>query len=125
MPTLHIAEYPGLAATVANEGAVPILPVPPTTEQVIALLNTMTAIPVPFQPTTAWVELCTDTTCSIVFGPYATLSTIATLTSSSGQGRLNANERIIRRIPFSPTYVNIPQNSPASVPYGLTAVITT
>lgn len=125
MPTLHIAEFASLGASPSGDGAVDVFIVPPLNEQVISLLNTMTAIPIPFNPLTNWIELCTDSTCSVVFGPYATLSTIATLTSSSGQGRINANERVRRRIPTSPVWGGASSIPQGQVPYGLTAVITT
>jgi hypothetical protein len=111
MSVLLISEFPGLAGTQANEGAVPILPVPATLESQV----TVSSIPVlfgPFQPSTAFVELCAQTTCSILFGLYGTLTTGMITT---GSGRINANERVIRRIPFSPQYGGasaIPQSQP-------------
>lgn len=106
MSVILIREFPELAATQAPEGAVLALAEPATLEtQVI-----VSSIPVlfgPFQPTTKWVELETQTTASILFGflstagnPNAVIITTASITT--GNGRLYSNDRVVRRIPFSP-----------------------
>jgi hypothetical protein len=121
MAFVLVSEFPGLAGTAANEGAVDILPVPPIMEtQVTASASGV--IFGPFQPLTQFVEICAQTTCSVVFGLFSTLTT-ATVTT--GNGRINANERIIRRIPSSPKYggaSTIPQVQPA---WGMVVIIAT
>jgi hypothetical protein len=97
MSYLLIREFPELAATQAPEGQVLAVAEPAILEtQVI-----VSSIPVvfgPFQPATRWVELCAQTTCSILIG----LSTVTTAGSiTTGNGRLQSNDRVIRRIPFS------------------------
>lgn len=112
MSFLLVSEFPGLAGTQANEGAVPILPVPPTLETQVTV-SASGVIFGPFNPSTTFVEMCAQTTCSVFFGLYSALTT-ATVTT--GNGRINANERLTRRIPNSPQYAGasqIPQVQPA------------
>jgi len=121
MATLRVAEFPGLARTDQSD-SVAILPVPPTVEQSVVVSASGVVIGQPFQASTKFVELCTDTTCSIAFGLYSALTT-ATVTT--GNGRLNANERVIRAIPSTPpgatgTNYQVPPNQ-----YGLVVIAST
>jgi hypothetical protein len=111
MSGLLVAEFPGLAGTQANEGAVAILAVPPTLETQV-VVSASGVVFGPFQPSTAFIEMCATTTCSVAFGLFALLTT-ATVTT--GNGRINANERVIRRIPSLPQFggaSTIPQAQP-------------
>jgi hypothetical protein len=112
MSFLLVSEFPGLAGTQANEGAVDLLPVPPTIETQVTV-SASGVIFGPFKPSTTFIELCAQTTCSVFFGLFSTLTTASVTT---GNGRININERIIRRIPNSPQYAGasaIPQAQPA------------
>ena len=98
MSYLLIREFPELAATQAPEGTVLAVAEPAILEtQVI-----VSSIPVvfgPFQLATKFVELCAQTTCSILFG---LTSAITSASITTGNGRLQSNDRVIRRIAFSP-----------------------
>jgi len=116
MATLRIAEFPGLAQTDQGDSTT-ILAVPPTAEQSVTVSASGVVIANPFRPDTKFVELCTDTTCSIAFGIFSALTT-ATVTT--GNGRLNANERLIRRIPQTALGFD---NRTAPILYGLVAIV--
>jgi hypothetical protein len=116
MATLRIAEFSGLGQTDQGDSTT-ILAVPPTAEQSVTVSASGVVIGKPFQQTTKFIELCTDTTCSIAFGIFSTLTT-ATVTT--GNGRLNVNERLIRRIPQT-TLTN--QSNAPPILYGLVAII--
>jgi hypothetical protein len=120
MATLRIAEFSGLGRTDQND-SVAILPVPPTVEQSVTVSASGVVIANPFQPTTKFVELCTDTTCSVAFGVFANLTTG---TVTTGNGRLNANERVIRAVPNTPPG-STRNFQPAPVLYGLVVIAST
>src|SRR5712664_1028078 len=93
MAKIYVAEYPGLATTDQSD-SVPILALPPTVEYTVIVSAGSSGAAQPIQSTTKFVEISTDTTCSIAFGPTAGGS--AGLTNQ----RLQTNERVIRRVPF-------------------------
>ena len=93
MSKIYVSEYPGLATTDQSD-SVPLLAMPPTTEYSVIVSAGSSGAPQPIQPSTKFVEISCDTTCSIAIGP--TLSGAAGLSNQ----RLNANERVIRRVPF-------------------------
>lgn len=80
---LYVAEFQSLAATEQSD-SVTILPQPPTAEQVVDY-SAGVAASLAFRSDTNFVEISTDSICSIAFGaaPVATVNT----------QRLNANER--------------------------------
>jgi len=93
MSKIYVAEYPGLAATDQSD-SVPILALPPTVEYTVIVSAGSSGAAQPIQPSTKFIEVSTDTTCSIAVGPVG---------GSAGLSnqRLQANERIIRRVPFT------------------------
>lgn len=91
MTKIYVAEFQGLAET-GQSDSVPILTVPPSLEQTVAI-GTQSAASLAFQSTTAFVEISADSICSIAFGP------VASVAATANNCRLNANERIIRRVP--------------------------
>jgi hypothetical protein len=93
MAKIYVAEYPGLAATDQSD-SVPILALPPTVEYTVIVSAGSSGAAQPIQSSTKFIEVSTDTTCSIAIGP--TLSGSAGLTNQ----RLNVNERVIRRVPY-------------------------
>jgi hypothetical protein len=122
MATLRVAEFAGLGRTDQSDSTT-ILPVPPTVEQSVTVSASGVVIGQPFQLTTKFVELCTDTTCSIQFGIFSALTT-ATVTT--GNGRLNANERVIRAVPNTPPGSTRNGNAePTVVQYGLVVIVAT
>ena len=93
MATLYITEYQGLApgekANVLATQAVP------NASQTVAISAT-SASSAPFQPNTSWVDISTDTTCSIAFnaGNAAGFGqTAVNATATAANYRLAANER--------------------------------
>jgi hypothetical protein len=113
MSKIYVCEVPGLAATQANEGAVAIVPTPSTIEYSVIVSAASSGPPQPFAPTTAFIEVSADTTCSIAVGLFP--GVIGAGSAALTNRRLNANERITLRVPFSPQYggaSTIPQNPP-------------
>ena len=110
MSKIYVCETAALGATAANEGAVAVMPVPSLAEYNVIVSAGSSGPPQPFQPTTAFVEVSTDTTCSIAIGLYP--GVIGTGSAALTNRRLNANDRVILRVPNSPQYggaSNIPQ----------------
>ena len=97
MSLIYVSEFGDPAATPSGDGAVPIFPVPSLAEYAITVSAGSSGGP-PLQPGTKWVELSADTTASFVIG---TSGATAKLTNA----RLNANERIVRRVQFQPQSV--------------------
>ena len=90
MGKLYVSEFTGLAATTQSD-SVPLLPGTSSGDQVVSYT---TATPsVAFKSTTQWVEIETDSICSIVFSPSAT--PIAATTSNM---RMQAGDRLIRKV---------------------------
>src|SRR5262245_36994730 len=83
---LYVAEYPSLAATEQSD-SVAVLPQPPTAEQTVDYSAGVTATANAFRDDTNFVQISTDSICSIAFGttPVATVA----------NQRLAANEKII------------------------------
>lgn len=102
MSQIFVSEYPGLANTDQSD-SVPILAMPPTVEYSIIVSAASSGAAKPFQPSTKFVEISCDTTCSIAVGQFP--GTIGTGSAGLTNQRLNANERVIRRVPFQPQSV--------------------
>ena len=94
MAKLYVSEYPGLALT-DQADSVPLLACPPSVEYSIIVSAGSSGPPQPLQATTKFVELSCDTTCSYVIASF--VGSVAALSNC----RLNANERVIRRVPFN------------------------
>ena len=113
MSKIYVCEVPGLAATQANEGAVAVMPVPSTTEYSVIVSAASSGAAQPFLPTTAFIEVSADTTCSIAIGLFP--GVLGTGSAALTNRRLNANDRITLRVPSSPQYggaSTIPQTFP-------------
>jgi hypothetical protein len=93
MSKIYVAEYPGLATTDQSD-SVAILALPPTAEYTVIVSAGSSGAAQPIQSTTKFVEISTDTTCSIAIGPTASGS------AGLSNQRLQTNERVIRRVPF-------------------------
>jgi hypothetical protein len=98
MSYLLIREFPELAAA-QDPGGQPLAVLEPAILETQVIVSSIPVLFGPFQPTTKWVELCAQTTCSILFG---LTSAITTASITTGNGRLNSNDRVVRRIAFSP-----------------------
>lgn len=115
MATLRVAEFAGVGST---DLGVPILAAPALAEQSVTVSASGVILTAPFQPNTRFIEMCTDTTCSVFIGLYSTLSTSSVTT---GNGRINANERVIRAVPGVPAWG--PGSNVQPSPYGLVAIV--
>jgi hypothetical protein len=94
MSKIYVAEFAGLGGTDQGD-SVPILAIPATVEYTIIVSAASSGAAQAIQPTTKFVEISTDTTCSFVIG---TSGGAALLTNC----RLQTNERVIRRVPTTP-----------------------
>jgi hypothetical protein len=97
MSLVYVAEYPGLASTDQSD-SVAILALPPTVEYTIIVSAGSSGAAQPLKPTTKFVEISCDTTCSISIGGFP--GTVGTGSALLTNQRLNANERVIRRVPY-------------------------
>ena|SRR5882757_6479308 len=97
MAKIYVSEYPGLATTDQSD-SVAILAMPPTVEYSVIVSAGISGSAQPIQPTTKFVEISCDTTCSIAIGGFP--GTVGTGTATLSNQRLNANDRVIRRVPF-------------------------
>jgi len=86
MTKLYVAEYSGIAS-VQTDGAVAVLPQPPTAEQVVDYTAGAAATANPFADSTEFVELATDAICSVVFGS-APVATVNNMRMAAGERRL-------------------------------------
>ena len=121
MSVLLVSEFSGLGGGPSVDGQIAILPVPPTLETQVTV-SASGVVFGPFQPTTQFVELCAQTTCSVAFGLYSALTT-ATVTT--GNGRINANERVVRRVPGFNQYGGASTIPQTFAPYGLVVIAAT
>jgi hypothetical protein len=97
MALVYVSEYPGLATTDQSD-SVPILAMPPTVEYSIIVSAASSGAAQPIRPTTKFIEFSCDTTCSIAIGGFQ--GSIGTGSAGLNNQRLQANERVIRRVPF-------------------------
>lgn len=102
MAKIYVSEYPGLANTDQSD-SVAILAMPPTVEYSVIVSAGSSGAAQAFQPSTKFIEVSCDTTCSIAIGGFP--GTLGTGSAGLTNQRLNANERVIRRVPFQPQSV--------------------
>jgi hypothetical protein len=95
MSKIYVAEYVDLAGCM--DGSVAIMPEPPTVEYQVIVSAASSGAATPFLPSTKFIEVSTDTTCSIVIGLFP--GVIGTGTALLTNKRLFANERLIMRVP--------------------------
>jgi hypothetical protein len=93
MSKIYVSEFSGLANTDQSD-SVPILAIPALAEYTVIVSGGVSVSAQPIQAATKFIEISTDTTCSFVIG---TAGGSAALTNC----RLNANDRVIRRVPTS------------------------
>ena len=112
MSKIYVAEFPGLALTDQSD-SVNILAVPPTVEYTVVVSAAVSGPAQPFQASTRFIEVSTDTTCSINIAPFA--SPAAALTNC----RLSPGERVVRRVPNSPNYPTNRTGGVLTTAYGI------
>jgi hypothetical protein len=93
MSTIYVAEYAGLAQCEQSD-SVTIFALPPSVEYTVIVSAGSSGAANPIRPDTKYVEISTDTTCSIAIGPTSGGSALLT------NQRLAPNERIVRRVPY-------------------------
>jgi len=93
MAFLYIAEYAGMAASLSDSPPA-IVPVPPLVVQA-PIANAGAAVnSLPFNAQTRFVEVSTDSVCSIKFSPAS-----APVSATTSDIRLAANERKLVGVP--------------------------
>ncbi len=115
MAKIYVAEYPGLANTDQSD-SVAILTLPPTVEYTVIVSAGSSGAAQPFQLSTKFIEVSTDTTCSIAIGGFP--GVVGTGSAGLSNQRLQTNERVIRRVPFQPQSVTAGANV-ASTAYAI------
>jgi hypothetical protein len=98
MSKIYVAEFPSLGTTDQSD-SVNILPVPPTIEYTVIVSAGSSGAAQPFAPSTKFIEVSADTTCSIAIGGFP--GVLGTGSAGLNNCRLSPGERIIRRVPFS------------------------
>lgn len=97
MSLVYVAEYGGLAVT-DNSDSVNILQLPPSAEYTVIVSAASSGAAKPIQPSTKFISLSCDTTCSISVGVFP--GQLNTGSANVNNQRLAANERVIFRVPF-------------------------
>lgn len=110
MSKIYVCEVVDVAQMSQNDST-PILPVPSNAEYSVIVSAGVSGAALPFLPTTRFIEVSTDTTCSIAIGQFP--GTVGTGTALLTNRRLNANDRITLRVPYYP-----PNTSPNGAPMG-------
>jgi hypothetical protein len=97
MSKIYVTEYSGLAGSSQGGTDVPIFAVPALAEYSVIVSAASSGAAAPFNPATKFIEVSTDTTCSIVIGLFP--GVIGTGVAGVGNCRLQSNDRIVRRVP--------------------------
>jgi hypothetical protein len=122
MTTLYVAEFSALAKS--DKSDLLNFSVPPLREQTIAITATSLAVALPFLPQTQYVEISTDSVCSIAFAA-GTTTTPPTPVATASNCRLAAGERIVRKVGLTPLGTTLPADGTGkAVPIQSVAVIT-
>src|ERR1700675_962501 len=87
-------------AQMSQSDSTPILPAPSNAEYTVIVSAGSSGPPQPFLPATRFIEVSTDTTCSIAIGQFPGVA--GTGSALLTNRRLNANERITLRVPYYP-----------------------
>jgi hypothetical protein len=115
MSKIYVCEVVDVAQ-MSQSDSTPILPAPSSVEYTVIVSAGVSGAAQPFQPATRFIEVSTDTTCSIAIGQFP--GTVGTGTAVLTNRRLQTNERITLRVPFYPQNTS-PQGSQSGnyVPY--------
>jgi len=115
MAKLYIAEYAGVVK--GNDTDLQIFNEPPLREQTVAV--TASSLPsLPFLQATQFVEISTDTTCSIAFAVGTSPGNLPAPVATVSNKRLAANERHISNV-----YQGAQANNGNGFPVAAVAVI--
>jgi hypothetical protein len=96
MSLIYVAEYPGVAALPQGDST-SILPNPPSKEYTVIVSAGSSGAAAPFLPTTRFIEVSCDTTCSIAIGGFP--GVVGTGSAGLTNKRLQTNERVILGVP--------------------------
>jgi hypothetical protein len=116
MSKIYVAEYSGLATTDQSD-SVAILALPPTVEYTVIVSAGSSGSAQSIQPSTKFVEISCDTTCSIAIGVFP--GTLGTGSAGLSNQRLNANDRVIRRVPYQQQSTGPGVYNTITTPYGV------
>ena len=108
MSKIYVCEVIDVAQ-MSQSDSTPILPVPSNAEYSVIVSAAVSGAAQPFLPSTRFIEVSADTTCSIAIGQFP--GVIGTGTALLTNRRLNANDRITLRVPYYP-----PQTAPNAGP---------
>lgn len=101
MAKVYVAEFVDLARMTQGDSA-PVIALPPTVEYSVIVSAAVSGAAQPILPTTKFIGLSCDTTCSVAIGGFP--GTLGTGTALLTNMRLNANERVLVAVPNSPQY---------------------
>lgn len=110
MSKIYVCEVVDVAQ-MSQSDSTPILPVPSNAEYTVIVSAGASGAAQPFLPSTRFIEVSTDTTCSIAIGQFP--GVIGTGTALLTNRRLNTNERITLRVPYYPPNT-VPGGAPSS-----------
>jgi hypothetical protein len=110
MSKIYVCEVVDVAQ-MSQSDSTPILPAPSSAEYSVIVSAGVSGAAQPFLPSTRFIEVSTDTTCSIGIGPFP--GVIGTGTATLSSRRLNSNDRITLRVPYYPPQTG-PQAGPSS-----------
>jgi hypothetical protein len=116
MSTIYVCEVADVAQ-MSQGDSTPILPTPSSAEYKVIVSAASSGPPQPFLPTTRFIEVSTDTTCSIAIGIFP--GVVGTGSALLTNRRLNANERITLRVPFNFSTVGPGTYNVVSTAYGI------
>ena len=108
MSKIYVCEVVDVAQ-MSQSDSTSILPAPSNAEYSVIVSAASSGAAQPFLPTTRFIEVSCDTTCSIAVGQFP--GVIGTGSAGLTNRRLNTNERITLRVPFYP-----PQTAPGAGP---------
>ena len=97
MSKIYVCEVADVAQ-MSQSDSTHILPAPSSAEYTVIVSAGISGAAQPFLPTTRFIEVSTDTTCSIAIGPFP--GVVGTGTALLTNRRLVANERITLRVPY-------------------------
>ena len=108
MSKIYVCEVVDVSQ-MSQSDSTPILPVPSNAEYTVIVSAGSSGAAQPFLPTTRFIEVSTDTTCSIAIGQFP--GVVGTGSALLTNRRLNSNDRITLRVPYG-SVQTAPQGGP-------------
>ena len=108
MSKIYVCEVVDVAQ-MSQSDSTPILPTPSNAEYTVIVSAGVSGAAQPFLPSTRFIEVSTDTTCSIAIGQFP--GVVGTGTAALTNRRLQSNDRITLRVPYG-SVQTAPQGGP-------------